>query len=229
MYALPEPSNVHESDGAAEGINLGLHVRDSPKAVVEMVEWLGLAVVAVVQGVANVFDALACRRARPHPPVFGVRKGAGIEVKIEGRGFAIVDVFVVNAFEEGVVRHMVHLLAFPSSSGLEFQFVALRSCKRGVGGRGCGGVGLGGRGGRDGGRHIRWGGNRVGWRRVCEPEWGDVLGVILGLIHQARAVLLEQLLLEVLPNVEVNGRGDGAADSEVKCRELFAGSKGALA
>jgi hypothetical protein len=158
-----------------------------------------------------------------------VRKGAGIEVEIEGGGFAIIDAFAVNTFEEGVVQQMAHLLAFPSSLGLEFQFVALRSCKRGVRGRGCGGVGLGGRGGRDRGRHIRWGGNRVGRRRVCEPERGGVLGVVLGLIHQARAVLLEQLLLEVLPNVEVNGRGDGTADSEVKCREFFAGSKGASA
>jgi hypothetical protein len=38
----------------------------------------------------------------------------------------------------------------------------------------------------------------------------------LGLIHQARDVLLEQLLLEVLPNVEVNRRGDGAANGKVK-------------
>jgi hypothetical protein len=67
-------------------------------------------------------------------------------------------------------------------------------------------------------------GNRVRRRRFCEPERGGVLGV-LRLVHQTCAILLEQVLLEVLPNIEGNGRRNGAADSEVKRRELFAGSK----
>jgi hypothetical protein len=194
-----------------------------------MVRWLGLVILGAL---ALVFDVLARRRARPHPRAFGVRKGAGIDAEVEGGGLGTIDALAVDGFEERVVRQLARLFACLGSPGLEFLLVALRGSERGIGRRGREEVGWSSRG--------RWGGgrrSRVGRGRVCQPERGGVLGVVrggvlgvvLGLIHEARGVLLKQLLFEALAHVEGNGGWNGAADGEVEGRVLFAGSKGASA
>jgi hypothetical protein len=136
VYALSKPSYVHESNGAAQGVDLSLGIRHSPQAVVERVQGRGFA---SLEGLIPVFGHLVRHRARPHPAVFGVWKGAGVDAKMEGGAFGAINALTVDAFEKWVVREKARLFTRPGSPGLEFELVALRRHEGRVGRRGRGG------------------------------------------------------------------------------------------